>query len=609
VRRAREKERLKQLQNGQQAKIVREVIIPEHITVQELANRMAERGVDVIKSLMRSGVMATINEVIEADVAELIVIEFGHTPKRVSESDVEQGLHTAVDAPEDLLPRPPVVTIMGHVDHGKTSLLDALRLTDVVAGEAGGITQHIGAYQILLAGDKRITFIDTPGHAAFTEMRARGANVTDIVVLVVAADESIKDQTVEALNHAKAAKVPIIVAINKVDKPGADPTRVRTDLLTHGLVTESMGGDVLSVEVSAKQRLNLDKLEEAILLQAEVLDLKANPNRSAIGAVVESKVEKGLGSVATVLVQSGTLNPGDIFVSGAEWGRVRALIDDKGQRITRALPALPVEVLGFTGTPQAGDDFVVVESEERAREVASYRQRVRRDAQLKVSRPGSIEQMLSKISAGELKELCVIIKGDVHGSVEAISTSLAKLQAKDVSLKIIHTAVGGINESDVVLANASNAMIIAFNVRANPQARDLARRDGVEIRYHSIIYNVLDEVRAALTGLLPSEMSEEFLGYAEIRDVFNITKVGKVAGCYVTEGIIRRGTKVRLLRDNVVIFTGNLKTLKRFKDEVKEVKHGFECGLSLENFSDIQPKDMIECFELKEVARKLEMTN
>jgi translation initiation factor IF-2 len=609
VRRAREKERLKQLQNGQQAKIVREVIIPEHITVQELANRMAERGVDVIKSLMRSGVMATINEVIEADVAELIVIEFGHTPKRVSESDVEQGLHTAVDAPEDLLPRPPVVTIMGHVDHGKTSLLDALRLTDVVAGEAGGITQHIGAYQILLAGDKRITFIDTPGHAAFTEMRARGANVTDIVVLVVAADESIKDQTVEALNHAKAAKVPIIVAINKVDKPGADPTRVRTDLLTHGLVTESMGGDVLSVEVSAKQRLNLDKLEEAILLQAEVLDLKANPNRSAIGAVVESKVEKGLGSVATVLVQSGTLNPGDIFVSGAEWGRVRALIDDKGQRITRALPALPVEVLGFTGTPQAGDDFVVVESEERAREVAGYRQRVRRDAQLKVSRPGSIEQMLSKISAGELKELCVIIKGDVHGSVEAISTSLAKLQAKDVSLKIIHTAVGGINESDVVLANASNAMIIAFNVRANPQARDLARRDGVEIRYHSIIYNVLDEVRAALTGLLPSEMSEEFLGYAEIRDVFNITKVGKVAGCYVTEGIIRRGTKVRLLRDNVVIFTGNLKTLKRFKDEVKEVKHGFECGLSLENFSDIQPKDMIECFELKEVARKLEMTN
>jgi translation initiation factor IF-2 len=609
VRRAREKERLKQLQNGQQAKIVREVIIPEHITVQELANRMAERGVDVIKSLMRSGVMATINEVIEADVAELIVIEFGHTPKRVSESDVEQGLHTAVDAPEDLLPRPPVVTIMGHVDHGKTSLLDALRLTDVVAGEAGGITQHIGAYQILLAGDKRITFIDTPGHAAFTEMRARGANVTDIVVLVVAADESIKDQTVEALNHAKAAKVPIIVAINKVDKPGADPTRVRTDLLTHGLVTESMGGDVLSVEVSAKQRLNLDKLEEAILLQAEVLDLKANPNRSAIGAVVESKVEKGLGSVATVLVQSGTLNPGDIFVSGAEWGRVRALIDDKGQRITRALPALPVEVLGFTGTPQAGDDFVVVESEERAREVASYRQRVRRDAQLKVSRPGSIEQMLSKISAGELKELCVIIKGDVHGSVEAISTSLGKLQAKDVSLKIIHTAVGGINESDVVLANASNAMIIAFNVRANPQARDLARRDGVEIRYHSIIYNVLDEVRAALTGLLPSEMSEEFLGYAEIRDVFNITKVGKVAGCYVTEGIIRRGTKVRLLRDNVVIFTGNLKNLKRFKDEVKEVKHGFECGLSLENFSDIQPKDMIECFELKEVARKLEMTN
>ncbi|MFN8819801.1 MAG: translation initiation factor IF-2 [Holosporaceae bacterium] len=609
VRRAREKERLKMLQSGQQPKIVREVIIPDYITVQDLANRMSERAGDVVKALMRSGVMATINETIDADVAELVVMEFGHTPKRVSESDVEQGLGHSDDTAEDLLPRPPVVTIMGHVDHGKTSLLDALRATDVVAGEAGGITQHIGAYQICLANNKRITFIDTPGHAAFTEMRARGANVTDIVVLVVAADEGIKEQTVEALNHAKAAKVPIIVAINKIDKPGSDPTRVRTELLNHDLVTEAMGGDVLSVEVSAKSRLNLDKLEEAILLQAEILELKANPNRPASGAVVESKVEKGLGSVATVLVQRGTLRPGDIFVSGAEWGRVRALIDDKGKRILQAMPALPVEVLGFTGTPQAGDDFVVVDDEDKAREVAAYRQRSRRDAMIKVSRPGNIEQMLSKITAGEIKELCVIIKGDVHGSVEAIGSSLAKLQAKDVSLKVIHAAVGGINESDVVLANASKAIILGFNVRANPQARDLARRDGVEIRYHSIIYNLLEEIRTALTGLLPTEMAEEFLGYAEIREVFNITKVGKVAGCYVTEGVIRRNTKVRLLRDNVVIHTGSLKALKRFKDEVKEVKQGFECGISLENFNDLQPKDMIECFELKEVERKLELTS
>ncbi len=609
VRRAREKERLKMLQSGQQPKIVREVIIPDYITVQELANRMSERAGDVVKALMRSGVMATINETIDADVAELVVMEFGHTPKRVSESDVEQGLGHADDTAEDLLPRPPVVTIMGHVDHGKTSLLDALRATDVVAGEAGGITQHIGAYQICLANNKRITFIDTPGHAAFTEMRARGANVTDIVVLVVAADEGIKEQTVEALNHAKAAKVPIIVAINKIDKPGSDPTRVRTELLNHDLVTEAMGGDVLSVEVSAKSRLNLDKLEEAILLQAEILELKANPNRPASGAVVESKVEKGLGSVATVLVQRGTLRPGDIFVSGAEWGRVRALIDDKGKRILQAMPALPVEVLGFTGTPQAGDDFVVVADEDKAREVAAYRQRSRRDAMIKVSRPGNIEQMLSKITAGEIKELCVIIKGDVHGSVEAIGSSLAKLQAKDVSLKVIHAAVGGINESDVVLANASKAIILGFNVRANPQARDMARRDGVEIRYHSIIYNLLEEIRTALTGLLPTEMAEEFLGYAEIREVFNITKVGKVAGCYVTDGVIRRNTKVRLLRDNVVIHTGSLKALKRFKDEVKEVKQGFECGISLENFNDLQPKDVIECFEMKEVERKLELTS
>ncbi|MBM3602299.1 MAG: translation initiation factor IF-2, partial [Alphaproteobacteria bacterium] len=607
VRRAREKERLKMLQSGQQAKIIREVIIPEYITVQELANRMSERAGDVVKALMRNGVMATINETIDADVAELVVIEFGHTPKRVSESDVEQGLGQSIDAPEDLLPRPPVVTIMGHVDHGKTSLLDALRATDVVAGEAGGITQHIGAYQICLANNKRITFIDTPGHAAFTEMRARGANVTDIVVLVVAADEGIKEQTVEALNHAKAAKVPIIVAINKIDKPGSDPTRVRTELLNHDLVTEAMGGDVLSVEVSAKSRLNLDKLEEAILLQAEILELKANPNRLASGAVVESKVEKGLGSVATVLVQQGTLRPGDIFVSGAEWGRVRALIDDKGKRIPQAVPALPVEVLGFTGTPQAGDDFVVVADETKAREVAAYRQRSRREAMLKVSRPGNIEQMLSKITAGEVKELCVIIKGDVHGSVEAISTSLGKLQAKDVSLKVIHAAVGGISESDVVLANASKAIILGFNVRANPQARDMARRDGVEIRYHSIIYNLLEEIRTALTGLLPTEMAEEFLGYAEVREVFNITKVGRVAGCYVTEGVIRRNTRVRLLRDNVVIHTGALKALKRFKDEVKEVKQGFECGISLENFNDIQPRDVIECFDMKEVERKLEL--
>jgi translation initiation factor IF-2 len=607
VRRARERERLRQMSRQETAKVTRDVVLPEVITVQELANRMAERGADVIKALMRMGVMATINQTIDADTAELLITEFGHRVRRVSESDVEIGLRATEEEGAILVARPPVVTIMGHVDHGKTSLLDALRQTDVVSGEAGGITQHIGAYQVQLESGARITFIDTPGHAAFTEMRARGANVTDVVVLVVAANDGVMPQTIEAIRHAKAAKVPIIVAINKCDLPDAKPERVRQELLQHELVVEEMGGDVLDVEVSAKAKRNLNKLEEAILLQAEILELRANPERAAEGVVIEAKLERGRGSVATVLVQRGTLKVGDVFVTGAEWGRVRALINDRGQNVNEAAPAVPVEVLGLNGTPMAGDDFSVVESEARAREIAEFRQRKKREAAVAASARGSLQDMFSRIQAGEAKELPVVIKGDVQGSIEAIASSLEKLTAEntEVKVRVLHNSVGAINESDITLANASNAMIIGFNVRANPQARDLAKRDGVEIRYYSIIYNVIDDVKAALTGLLSPTLRERFIGYATIREVFNITKVGKVAGCMVTQGTVKRGAGVRLLRDNVVIHEGTLKTLKRFKDEVKDVREGYECGMAFENYDNIQAGDQIEAFEIDEIAREL----
>jgi translation initiation factor IF-2 len=605
VRRARERERMRLHGEAEQAKIVREVIIPETITVQELANRMAERGVDVVKSLMRMGVMATVNQVIDADTAELVVSEFGHRLRRVAESDVEIGMRGEADTEEMLEPRAPVVTVMGHVDHGKTSLLDALRETDVAAGEAGGITQHIGAYRVTLKSGRQIAFIDTPGHQAFTAMRARGANATDIVVLVVAADDGIMEQTVEAIRHAKAAKVPIIVAINKIDRPDAKPERVRQELLQHELVVEELGGDVLDVEVSALKKTNLDKLEEAILLQAELLDLKANPNRPAEGVVLEAEVERGRGPIATVLIQRGTAKVGDIFVAGGVWGRVRALVDDHGQNLRIAGPSTPVEVLGLNGTPLAGDDFVVVESESRAREIAEYRDRLRRDKAAAVTGRGTLEEMFSQITAGTAKELPVVIKGDVQGSVEAITGSLEKLSTDEVAMRVLHSGVGGINESDVILAKATGAVIVGFNVRANPAARDLARRDGVEIRYYAIIYDVLDDMKAALSGLLSPTLRERFLGNAAIREVFNITRVGKVAGCMVTDGVVRRGAKVRLLRDNVVIHEGSLKTLKRFKDEVREVRDGYECGMAFENYDNIQVGDTIECFEVEEVARAL----
>jgi translation initiation factor IF-2 len=607
VRRAREREkqRARQLQSEAAVKIVREVVVPEIITVQELANRMAERGADVVKTLMKLGVMATINQPIDADTAELVVAEFGHRARRVAESDVEIGLEGAVDVAEHLLPRPPVVTIMGHVDHGKTSLLDALRATDVAAHEAGGITQHIGAYQIALSTGQRITFLDTPGHEAFTAMRARGAKVTDIVVLVVAADDGVQPQTVEAINHAKAAGVPMIVAINKMDKSDANPDRVRTELLQHGVVLEKLGGDVLSVEVSATKRTNLDKLEETILLQAEVLDIKANPDREAQGTVIEAKLERGRGPVATVLVQRGTLHVGDIVIAGTEWGRVRALLDDRARTIEEAGPSTPVEVLGLNGSPQAGDPFGVVDSDARAREVTEFRQRKQREVRVARGARGTVEQMFSKIAAGEVKELPILVKADVQGSVEAIVNAIQRLATDEVAVRVLHGGVGGINESDVALATASQALIVGFNVRANPQARELARRDGLEIRYYSIIYDVVDDVRKLLSGLLTPTQREQMLGHAEIREVFNVSRAGKVAGCMVVDGAIRRGARARLLRDEVVVHDGKLGSLRRFKEEVREVKEGYECGIAFENYQDIQKGDVIECYEVEEVARAL----
>lgn len=589
-----------------QEKIVKEVTIPEVITVQELANRMAEKSADVIKKLMSLGVMATINQAIDADTAQIVVEEMGHKWKRVADSDVEDILKNAEDAaPEKQLPRAPVVTVMGHVDHGKTSLLDALRETNVAAKEAGGITQHIGAYQIEVDGGKKITFIDTPGHEAFSEMRARGAKVTDIVVLVVAANDGIMPQTVEAIRHAQAAEVPIVVAINKIDLPGADPMKVKTALLQHGIAVEEMGGECLCAEVSAKKRININKLLEAILLQAEILDLKANPNCKANGTVIEAKMEKGRGSVATLLVQQGTLNIGDIIIAGKEWGHVRAMFNEHGQKIHSAGPATPVEILGLQGTPAAGDNFNVVESETQAKEIVSYRIQKERDAKLVKSAKSAMEQMLDKIKSGEIKHLPIVIKADVQGSIEAIEGTLNKLSNNEVSVQILHSAVGPISESDVTLAKASHAFIIGFNVRAIPQARDMARRDGIDIRYYSIIYDVADDVKKGLEGMLSPELKEKILGYAEIRNVFNITGVGRVAGCMVTEGMVKRGAKVRLLRDNVVIHDGNLGQLKRFKDDVKEVKDGYECGMSFENYNDIQVGDFIECYEIEAIAAKL----
>ena len=583
----------------------REVTIPEHIAVSELANRMARRAVDIIKVLMKNGIMAQINDVIDADTAELVAAEYGHTVKRVAEDDVLEGLKGVEDDAGTLKSRPPVVTVMGHVDHGKTSLLDALRKTDVVAGEAGGITQHIGAYQVQMKTGQKITFLDTPGHAAFTAMRGRGAKVTDIVVLVVAADDGVMPQTVEAISHAKAAGVPIIVAINKIDKADANPTRVKTELLQYEIQTEDMGGETLAVEVSATKGTNLDRLEETIILQAELLDLKANADRTAEGAVIEAKLDKGRGPVATVLVQRGTLKVGDIIVAGSEFGRVRLLVNDRGETIQSAGPSTPVEVLGLSAVPEAGDEFVIVENDSRAREVTEYRARKRREQRSTASGRQTLDQLLKSRSEGEKKFLPLVIKADVQGSVEAIQGALNKLGTDEVAAQVLQAGVGGITESDVILAHASGAAVIGFNVRANNQARDRARRDGVEIRYYNIIYNVVDDVKAALSGLLTPETREKFLGNAEVLEVFAISKVGKVAGCRVTEGVVRRGAKVRLIRDNVVIHEGELSTLKRFKDEAREVLAGQECGMSFANYQDIQSGDIIECYEVETVKRAL----
>jgi translation initiation factor IF-2 len=602
MRRQRDRERrqaeLERLR-ADQVKVVRDVVLPESISVQELANRMAARAGDVVKALMKMGVMATITQSIDADTAELIVQEFGHRVKRVSESDVELGLEGAVDEDDDLIKRPPVVTIMGHVDHGKTSLLDAMRRTDVAAGEAGGITQHIGAYQITTQGGEKITFIDTPGHAAFTAMRSRGASVTDIVVLVVAADDGVMPQTVEAISHAKAANVPIIVAINKMDKPGANPERVRNELLQHDIVVESLGGETQEVHVSALKKTGLDKLEEAILLQAEVLDLRANPSRDAEGSVIESRLDRGRGPVATVLVQKGTLWTGDILVAGAEYGRVRALIDWNGENVKTAGPSVPVEVLGLSAVPSAGEPFVVVEDEARAREVAEFRQRKIRDkaAAGAMAGRGTLDQMLARIQAGVQKEVGVLIKADVQGSAEAIQATVLKLANEEVKVRVLLAGVGQISESDIQLAKASNAVIVAFNVRATAQARELATRESVDIRYYSIIYDVADDVEKLVRGRMAPKVRENFLGYAQIRKVFDITKAGKVAGCMVTEGLVRRGAGVRLLRDNIVIHEGELSQLKRFKDDVREVARGYECGLSFAGFQDLREGDVVECYE------------
>jgi len=588
-------------------KIAREVTIPETITIQELANRMAERAVDVIRILMQQGHMAKITDTIDADTAQLIAEELGHTVRRVAESDVEEGMFDAPDDPANLQPRAPVVTIMGHVDHGKTSLLDAIRSTEVAAGEAGGITQHIGAYQVTSPSGGRITFIDTPGHAAFTAMRARGAKITDVVVLVVAADDGVMPQTIEAIHHAKAAKVPIIVAINKIDKPDAKPERVRTELLQHEIQVESLGGEVLEVDVSAKEKTNLDKLLDVIALQAEVLELKANPNRAAEGTVIEARLDRGRGPVATVLVQRGTLRPGDIVVAGSEWGRVRALVSDTGHAVVAAGPSMPVEILGFNGTPEASDRLAAVATEARAREIADYRARQKREiaAARQTGMRGSLEQMMSQLKTSGRKEFPLVIKGDVQGSIEAIVGALEKLSTDEVAARVIFAGAGGITESDVTLAGASGAAVIGFNVRAHKEAREAAEQAGIEIRYYNIIYDLVDDVKKAMSGLLAPMLRETMLGNATILEVFKVSKVGNVAGCRVTDGAVERGANVRLIRDNVVVHQGKLSQLKRFKDDAREVVAGQECGMAFENYQDMKVGDVIECYRVETVQRTL----
>tara|TARA_B100000700_G_scaffold329846_1_gene453185 strand:+ start:292 stop:2523 length:2232 start_codon:yes stop_codon:yes gene_type:complete len=603
IKRAREKEKLQSKENNDETKISREVSIPEIITVQDLANRMAEKTADVVKSLMKMGVMANAAQSLDADTAELVVAELGHKAVRVNDDDLLKDIEDFEDSNDNLKTRAPVVTIMGHVDHGKTSILDAFRSSNVVGGESGGITQHIGAYQI---GDKnkKITFIDTPGHAAFSNMRARGAQTTDIIVLVVAADDSLKPQTIESISHAKSANVPIIVAINKIDLPSANPDKVRNDLLTQEIVVEKLSGEVLDVEISATKKTNLDKLKEAILLQADVLNLKANPNRTARGTIIESKLEKGRGSVATVLVQKGTLKVSDIFVSGSEWGKVKALVNDKGKNIKEAVPSTPVEVLGFDSNPLAGDDFIVVESENIARKISEYRFNKLQIQKNKVVK-SNVEEMFQQINQGKASSLPIIIKADVQGSAEAIENSVLKLSTNEVEVSVTHKGVGAITESDVALANSSKGFIVGFNVRALPHARDAAKRDGVDIKYYSIIYELIDDVKNLLSGLLAPDISEKITGNVEIREVFSISKLGNIAGCMVKDGIINRNSKIRLLRDNVVVHSGNLASLKRFKEEVKEVKSGFECGVMLEDYSDIKVGDIIETFEEVKTNRKL----
>ncbi|SEN30277.1 bacterial translation initiation factor 2 (bIF-2) [Paracoccus alcaliphilus] len=607
MKRKQEKARQKAMGMGQRAeKQARDVQLPETIVVSELANRMAERAADVVKALMKMGMMVTSNQTIDADTAEVVIEEFGHRTVRVSDSDVEQVIDTVEDKAEDLQSRPPIITIMGHVDHGKTSTLDAIRHANVVSGEAGGITQHIGAYQVTTESGAVLSFLDTPGHAAFTSMRARGAHVTDIVVLVVAADDAVMPQTIEAINHAKAAGVPMIVAINKIDKPDANPDKVRTDLLQHEVVVEKMSGDVQDVEISAKTGQGLDNLLEAIALQAEILELKANPARAAQGAVIEAQLDIGRGPVATVLVQNGTLRRGDIFVVGEQWGKVRALINDKGDRVEEAGPSVPVEVLGLNGTPEAGDVLNVVETEAQAREIADYRMQQAKDKRAAAGAATTLEQLMAKAKADEtVAELPVVMKADVQGSAEAIVQALEKIGNDEVRVRVLHYGVGAITESDIGLAEASQAPVIGFNVRANAPARNAANQKGVEIRYYSIIYDLVDDIKAAASGLLSAEVRENFIGYAQIREVFKVTGVGKVAGCLVTEGVARRSAGVRLLRDNVVVHEGTLKTLKRFKDEVKEVQSGQECGMAFENYDDIRPGDVIEIFEREEVERTL----
>ncbi|MBS0236611.1 MAG: translation initiation factor IF-2 [Proteobacteria bacterium] len=606
IKRARERARRQHEENRTKEKIVREVLLPEFITVQELSNRMAEKATDVMKSLINMGMMVTINQPIDADTAEIIVTEFGHTIKRVSDADIERNLLAEVfDETQDMKTRPPVVTVMGHVDHGKTSLLDALRETDIAAKEAGGITQHIGAYQVTLQNGRHITFLDTPGHEAFTAMRSRGARVTDIVVLVVAADDGIMTQTIEAINHAKSAEVPIIVAINKMDKPDANPTRVKNELLMHNLIPEEMGGDTIVVEVSAKAKQGLDRLEEVILLQADVMDLQAGQGKQVSGVVIESQMDKGRGPVATLLVQAGTLKAGDIVVAGTAYGKIRALLNDHGRNIPQALPSMPVEVIGLSSVPSAGDQFVVTPNEKMAKDVVELRTNKERQKRLLANSRLSMEQMFANAGAAGAKEVNVIIKADTKGSAEAIATSLTKLSTDEVVVKIAHSGVGGVTESDVSLASACKAVILAFNVRSSNQARDLAKTNSIDIRYYSIIYNLIDDVKAAMSGMLSPIVREEYLGTAEIRQVFNITKVGKVAGCFVTDGLMRRNASVRLIRDNVVIHDGKLKILKRFKEDVREVRTGLECGMSFDHYEDIKVGDNIECYELKEEARTL----